>query len=588
MPFLAAAAFAWAIAAGAPDAAAQTTISPRPRAAAPLSDTARAVHLLSRATYGVRPQDIEAVLAMGIDAWLDRQLHPERIDDSALERRLMRYPAAAMTPAELFDAFPRPNIARARILGITDRAALDGAVDRTRLSPEQRQQLAAMNPQRILPELVAAKLERAAYSERQLEEVMTDFWFNHFNVSFDKGDVRYLVADFERNAIRRHVFGRFEDMLVATAQHPAMLVYLDNVSSSAPPDSGRLAMRQRLAAAAGVDRPVARRGGLNENYARELLELHTLGVDGGYTQEDVVNVARALTGWTVMLPNRRLLLADGFATEQANLFAFQFNPVVHDFGAKTVLGHELPPNRGIDDGLDVLRMLARHPATAGHIATKLVTHFVADDPPPELVAEIARMFRETDGDLREVTRALFTAESFYDPAVYRAKVKRPFEFVASSLRVTNADLARPQALVEQLRMFRHVPYAESAPTGYPTTHEDWVSAGAMLNRMNLAITLSSGAIPGVRPRYIDIVGEPLAGLATTRVARNLAGAAGQNGEHTRTVTRAVLEHVLPGQPVDELEAAILEDLAENGVTLPRDVIPRVLGLALGSPAFQRY
>ena len=318
-------------------------------------------------------------------------------------------------------------------------------------------------PQQLLGELVGAKLTRAAYSERQLEEVMTDFWFNHFNVFFGDGPVRYLVADYERNAIRPHVFGKFHDLLRATARHPAMLLYLDNAMSNA-------------------------RRGINENYARELLELHTLGVAGGYTEEDVREIARAFTGWTL---NRRSRPAA----------EFQFVRALHDDDTKLVLGRQLPAGRGLEDGEDVLRMLSRHPATAHFIATKLVLRFVSDEPPADFVNELAAVFSKSDGDLRAVTRALFTSPRFYETDHYQAKVKTPFELVASALRATNAEFRMTAQLAQTLRSLGQLPYTESAPTGFPATSEEWVNSGAMLNRINFAVALANGRVNGVRTHW---------------------------------------------------------------------------------------
>jgi uncharacterized protein (DUF1800 family) len=424
--------------------------------------------------------------------------------------------------------------------------------------------------------LVHAKLERAVVSERQLEEVMTDFWFNHFNVFYNKGQVRLALGDYEQNAIRRHVFGRFEDMLTATAQHPAMLVYLDNFMSTVAP----------VSPPAGQRRP---RGGLNENYARELLELHTLGVEGGYTQQDVIEVARAFTGWGIV--NSTTQNARPGTPAEARPFAsvgFQFHPERHDTGEKVVLGQTLAGGRGMEDGLDVLRLLARHPATAQHVASKLVRHFVADDPPPELVSELAAVFRQTDGDLRAVTRALFRAKAFYDPAHYRTKTKRPFEFVASALRLTGARVEQSQALVQQLRAFGHLPYSEPAPTGYPTVAEEWLSAGAMMNRMRFAIDLVAGRVAGVQfptTALLGVSGQP---AADRRQSGPVESASALDTAAIQALTTAVLRQLLPGVPPEQMATLIADDLASQPTAERRAVAARIAALVLGSPEFQRY
>lgn len=560
------------------------------------ADTTRAAHLLRRATYGVRPQDLTEVLDVGLEAWLERQLSPERIDDSALEERIATFPAAEMTVSELYAAYPPPQVVRAR-LGNPDSVSRD---EMRRL----RRELGIQSPSRILFDLAGAKLVRAVDSERQLEEVMTDFWFNHFNVFFAKGPDRWLIGDYEREAIRPYVFGEFEDMLIATASHPAMLVYLDNWQSQVPDSLNPRAAQQQRARSRfqnmsarerevvlrmrgvpeeqiarieeATKRQAGRERGLNENYARELLELHTLGVDGGYTQEDVIEVARALTGWTVQLPGRgggmdrgrgngggARMGSDGSAAAGEFLFRAEW----HDPGEKTVLGRSLPAGRGIEDGLDVLRMLAVHPSTARHVVTKLAQALVADDPPPALVDELAAVFLETRGDLREVTRALFTSERFYDPANIGAKLKTPFELVASALRVTGAEFGPSRGLAEQLRALDQMPYMSSPPTGYPAESEEWASGAALLQRMNLGLAMATGGIQNVRIP----------------------------GSLSRQPVDRMLADLLPGAETTALQEVIQTEIRSDFAGLEgalaelrRGAGPSelALGLALGSPEFQ--
>lgn len=561
-----------------------------PRRAAEAADTARAVHLLNRATFGLRDADLARVLAEGEAAWLDAQLHPERLDDGALGPRLARFPAASASVTSLYREYPqaRPRPASTRGMPGDSAPAMTAAARRMR---------AETAPARILGDLVGAKLTRAVHSERQLEEVMTDFWFNHFNVFWGKGADRYLTGDFERRAIRPYVFGRFEDMLRATARHPAMLFYLDNWTSAAPdPAADRQAaarqrgladrlnrmtraQKERLARQRGVTvaqlerlaetaaNATRRTRGINENYARELMELHTLGVDGGYTQDDVVSVARALTGWTMTPPGPNA--GRGGAAVEVR---FVFRPELHDQSEKTVLGRTLPAGRGIEDGEDVIRLLAHHPATARHIATELVERFVSDTPDPGLVDELVSVFERTDGDLREVTRALFTSDRFYAEENRGMKVKSPFRLVASALRSTGAEVAPSRRLVETLRGLGEVPYLESAPTGYPSSSEDWVNSGSMLGRMNFAIALASGRMDGIR-----FDGARFAGGAT----------AGRAGE---AWLDAMLASLLPGVPHEALAAGIRADLEEQaraGATR-RALATRAVGLALGAPEFQRH
>ncbi|HYJ79663.1 MAG TPA: DUF1800 domain-containing protein [Longimicrobiaceae bacterium] len=550
-------------------------------------DTARALHLLQRATFGVRGRDLQEVLRTGADAWLERQLHPERIPDASIEPRLAAFPAAQLPPAALFAAFPPPRPDPARRARRDSMEAMGGE-EMMSAEPGERGRrrgadgARAPGPQRILFELAGAKLTRAVHSERQLQEVMTDFWFNHFNVFFGKNQDRYLVGDYERTAIRPHVFGRFRDLLGATAAHPAMLVYLDNWTSAAVDStaagaeprarwnaltpaqrrraiaSGRVRPEQvRMLESGGAPPPRPRRPrGLNENYARELMELHTLGVDGGYTQHDVVEVARAFTGWTLELPRR------GEGERVATGFAFRAG--MHDAGEKVVLGRRLAAGRGIEDGREVLDVLARHPATARHVALKLAQRFVADEPPPALVERLAEVFQRSDGDLREVTRALFTSPEFADPRYRGGKVKTPFEFVASALRATGAHAAPSRTLLQTLRQLGQVPYAASDPTGYPHTSEEWTNGGAMLNRMSFGLALASGAVDGV---WVD------------PALLQAPGGAVQ--------VDALAAALLPGRSDPQLLAAIRADAAAQAARSPRERSARAVGLVIGSPAFQR-
>jgi uncharacterized protein (DUF1800 family) len=580
-----------------------------------VSDTPAVVHLLRRATFGVRPEDVSAVLSMGADAWLEAQLHPERITDAGVAPRLSAYPAASASVAELIREYtpPRPQ---------------PGDTTRRQMTPAERRAAQQRNPQRILLDLVGAKLVRSVWSERQLEEVMTDFWYNHFNVFFGKGLDRYLVADYERTAIRPYVFGRFEDMLRATAQHPAMLFYLDNWTSAVPdslnPDaaarqrqaalrlrsllelseaqraalvrSGRLtaqvqARLDELAQLGPAEREAAlsqlRRGdnrGINENYARELMELHTLGVDGGYTQQDVVEVARALTGWTFVRPGQRGARPARTPERQrrgmdapAELTPrFVFNADMHDRGEKVVLGTRLPAGRGVEDGLDVIHMLATHPSTAKFLSTKLIERFVSDRADPAFVDELAAVFTRTGGDLREVTRALFSSPRFYASGNAGTKVKTPFELVASALRVTGAEIVQPRATMEVLRGLGQLPYSETAPTGFPASSDEWVNSGALLARMNFGLNLASGRVAGVRPDG-------------ARLSGGLREAGTRTGEAGRAIAD-VLQRLLPGVETARLQTAILADVQEQaaaGETTARALGMRAVGLALGSPEFQR-
>ena len=405
----------------------------------------------------------------------------------------------------------------------------------------------------IFAELAEAKLLRAVYSERQLEEVLVDFWFNHFNVFARKGRTEIYVGEYEREAIRPHVLGSFRELLGATAKSPAMLFYLDNWLSADPKAAdarndlrrGRMARpgaaaRRGRQATPGPSPPQQARQprGLNENYARELLELHTLGVDGGYTQQDVVEVARAFTGWTIGRPE------DG---------GFRFAAAMHDRGAKKVLGQTIPAGGGIEDGERVLDILARHPATARHIAYQAGAALrERQRRRASIVDRAAKTFQATNGDLREVVRAIVTSPEFSAPEAYRAKVKTPFEFVASALRATGADVRAATPLVRALASLGMPLYLCQPPTGYDETADRWVSSGALVNRMNFALAIAGGQMRGVQLPALD-----------------------------RGRPDAARERILRDALARDVSAATLDTIAKA------TTVEQTIALAIGSPEFQR-
>jgi uncharacterized protein (DUF1800 family) len=419
-----------------------------PAASVP-KDEAAIRHALNRLTFGPRAGDVEKVRRVGLAKWIDQQLNPSNINDAAVDARLLPPP-------------PRPD----------QFASMQEARRYSREAVET---------------LAANKLVRAVYSERQLQELLVDFWFNHFNVFAGKGRTAMFIPEYEREAIRPHVLGRFRDLLGATAKSPAMLFYLDNWLSADPEAAERIAARRPAAQQNGGGN--GRRRGLNENYGRELLELHTLGVDGGYTQQDVIEVARAFTGWTIAPPDgaRGRFARGGGAGQGVALQTgtFRFVPALHDRGDKTVLGHRIHAG-GADEGEQVLDILAAHPATAHHIARQLAQRFVSDDPPEALVTRVAKRFSETNGDLREVMRTLITSPEFFAPQARGAKVKTPIDFVASAYRATGRDLSEPRPMLRALQQLGQMPYMCQPPTGYDDTADAWINAGALVARMNTA------------------------------------------------------------------------------------------------------
>jgi uncharacterized protein (DUF1800 family) len=418
-------------------------------------DPAAITHVLNRLTFGPRSGDVDRVRQMGVARWLDQQLHPDRIDDHEVEARL----------PQMED--------------------LPGSADPKELRRFARKQILTLASDTIV---------RASYSERQLQEVLVDFWFNHFNVYAAKGRTAEYLPEYESDVIRPHVFDHFRDLLEATAKSPAMLFYLDNWLSADPHAAERMRdMQQRfglrrngrflpapkhtqLAANAKAGKKAR---GLNENYGRELMELHTLGVDGGYSQKDVVEVARAFTGWTIDRDGR-----------------FRFVPAMHDNGTKVVLGHTIKSGGGIDDGEKVLDIVASHPSTAHHIAYELAQRLVADEPPQALVDRAAARFRETNGDLREVVRTIVTSPEFLAPETRDAKFKTPFELVISAVRTAGADVSDGRPFVQLLQQMGQPLFMCQPPTGYHDTADAWVSAGGLVSRMNFATRLASGNMPG--------------------------------------------------------------------------------------------
>jgi uncharacterized protein (DUF1800 family) len=519
--------------------------------ASSLTEDQRIIHVLNRLGYGPRPGDLERVKRIGLAAYVERQLDPARIPDDRVEAALQAFPALAMGVPELLQSYPEPD------------PKLLARIQSGEMSQQEMRQMAPLErrPVRISAELQAAKLTRVVLSERQLQEVMVDFWFNHFNVDARKGAVKWMISDYERTAIRPHALGKFRDLLLATSRHPAMLFYLDNWMST----------KADLVVRAGPQR--GRQMGLNENYAREIMELHTLGVDGGYTQKDVIDVARAFTGWSIEKPR-----------EQGS---FVFRSPAHDQGEKHILGHGLPAGGGEQDGLRVIDILSKHPSTARFIATKLARHFVSDDPPPALVERAAKTFRDTDGDIRKVMVTIIASPEFFSQETYRAKIKTPLEIVASSVRALDGELAPPAAagaqqpgggfaLAQQVGKLGEPLYQQQPPTGYPDVAEAWVNTGALLSRMNFALGLTANRVPGVRVDLARAVGSTDR-RRPERVLDVLLGSVlqGQATPQTRSVLAAQLDN-------PEITRATTDDRGPANTD-----VEKLAALVLGSPEFQR-
>lgn len=608
-------------------------------------ERARAIQALRRLTFGPRPGDVDRVLGIGVDRWIDQQLHPDSIDDHELDTRLAPFRTLKMSERELVENFPPPALIRqvadgkenlprdperraiyeAQLVRYRDRQARKNAdADQTEtmlsgdmpagdqrsellslapeqrlpallrlapesqvaffaslkggarqeflegLTPEQQETVEAMmeNPQQVIAqELMEAKVLRATYSERQLQEVMTDFWFNHFNVFIGKGPDRYTLASYERDVIRLHALGKFEDLLVATAQSPAMLFYLDNWLSVGPDSDFALGTR-RLGPHGRMRRVPPPRGtprkppsGLNENYGRELMELHTLGVNGGYTQKDVTEVAKVFTGWTLKQPRE----GGGFFFDERR----------HEPGTKLVLGHKIKEN-GEKEGYEVLHILAHHPSTARFICNQIAMRFVSDNPPSALVDRMAKTFLKKNGDIREVLKTMIGSPEFWSPDTDRAKVKTPLEFVVSALRATDANVIDARPIVHEFQTLGMPLYGAQPPTGYSMKAEAWVSSSALLGRMNFALRLASGRMRGVQ---IAPPAAPAGQPTTMDPAQALA-----------SLENALLEGEVSKQTHATI-AARLDDPAISHRKLddsarPPDVAV-IEGLLLGSPEFQK-
>jgi uncharacterized protein (DUF1800 family) len=626
-------------------------------AAAQMDQRKQAVHLLNRLTFGPRPGDVDHVMAIGVDAWIDQQLHADKIDDTALDGRLTPLRTLRMNTHEIVENFPSDQMIKAiadgkkslpsdpqkravyqaqleryqekeqrkqdaastdsaavksdkmaedeRFLRLQQRINADQKVEdlldmppdermKTLLkmspddqrvvtdslqgdkrddflqgmNPRQRETVGAINhPQQVVNnELIEGKLLRAIYSNRQLQEVMTDFWFNHFNVFLGKGADHYLLTSYERDVIRPHALGKFEDLLVATAQSPAMLFYLDNWLSVGPnsdvangiPKRANNNWKRRVRNNGQTNQSKGKRNGLNENYGRELMELHTLGVNGGYTQQDVTEVARVFTGWTLKQPNQ----GGGFIFEERT----------HEPGDKTVLGHRIKP-KGEKEGHEVLHILAHHPSTAKFICTKLAMRFVSDDPPQALVDRMAQTFLKKDGNIREVLMTMLESPEFWAPDAYRAKVKTPLEFVVSAVRASGAEVTDAMPIARQLQNMGMPLYGMQPPTGYSMKADAWVNSSALLGRMNFALALTAGKVKGVQ-----VGSDPVAG---------------QNDDPQQTLT-ALENSLLAGDVSKQTHDVITARLEDSNTSHRKPDDPArppntglIAGLLLGSPEFQR-
>jgi len=569
------------------------------------------LHALDRLTFGPRPGDVEIVKRMGVKKWIELQLHPEKIaENPALEAKLAPLETLRMTQGDTEASYPTPQMIRQVAQGRQAlpedpiaRAAVERQVRKIKVkkdekdadpmepavpldklltqpqiktlrngTAEQKKAMLASIPQEQIDDVVIAlpqglrnqlmpiapevlrrkfmlsnapqqviaydlsegKLYRAILSNRQLQEQMVDFWYNHFNVFLDKGNDRFMVPSYEREAIRPHVLGHFRELLESTATAPAMLFYLDNWQSVAPDVVRRAAGKKPSR-------------GLNENYGRELLELHTLGVDGGYTQKDVTEVARCFTGWTIKDPR-------GGST-------FFYNDRVHDKGEKIVLGVTIPAGGGRDDGEKVLDILAKHPSTARFISRELAQRFVADNPPQGLIDRMAQTFLDTNGDIRAVMNTMLTSKEFLSQGAYQAKVKTPFEMIVSSIRATGAEVDYAFPLANRIAQLGQPLYRKLEPTGYSNANAEWINSASLLARMNFALDLTQNKVQGTKVDQSRFKEDP-------------------------AHTERLMLFTNPTAPTREaIDKALADQKAKNPKIPPSPAL--VAGLVIGSPDFQR-
>ncbi len=584
-----------------------------------LTERQAAAHLLNRFTYGTTPGDVDKVVKMGLEKWFMQQLDGNLPDDS-LNQVLNKYEALKLSNKEIVARYPK-NAAVLRM------AVRDGVVDKDSVKIDRKeyrevlqkylQQHGLKPEQELLRQVFNQKVLRAAFSKNQLKEVLTDFWFNHFNVSLTKNQSAQFIANYERDAIRPNVTGNFDALLLATAKSPAMLYYLDNFSSTGiNVQKPRTLMRN-----AANKQPLKKANGLNENYAREVMELHTLGVDGGYTQQDVTQAAKILTGWTVYPMGaygnadaiQKLVDNIGEAGLKQRGFVhegdFLFTPNRHDNGEKVVLGKTFFAN-GYKEGVDLLEMLAHHPSTAKFITKKLAIRFVNDNPPQSLLDKMAKTFMQTEGNIRQVLIIMVSSPEFWSANALREKTKSPFELVISSARALNARIDQPIQLYNWANKMGQRMYAYQAPTGFPDRSQYWINSGALLNRMNFGLAMATGRVPGVR---VDLAAlnnnhepeSPEAALATygklLMPERNLS-------QTIKQITPMLSEKDL----VNRVEAAAaktpqvskdkemdteMNTVAKKGKGKDRaaqttangnnSMLAQVVGVILGSPEFQR-
>ena len=605
-----------------------TTVSDYPYKSAGLSERQAAAHLLDRFTYSSTPSDIDNVVQIGIEKWFLQQLDGN-LNDELLNTKLKDFPAINLSNRDVMKIYPRNAILIRDAVkkGIINKDSVGKAKGK-----EYREQLASYmrdngyKPQQELyREFINQKILRAVYTNNQVQEVMTDFWFNHFNVSITKNQCAEFIPAYERDVIRPNVFGKFSDLLVATAKSPAMLFYLDNFSSSGvqlnqreqnPKNKKRLSSNAKDK----VKTPAKKNAqGLNENYAREVMELHTLGVDGGYTQHDVTEAARVLTGWTVVPFNSyntggnivKLIETEGDEQLTKRGFVhdgdFLFVPNRHDNGEKTVLGHKFPAGGGYMEGVDLLNMLATNKATAKFISKKLAVRFVSDAPSPKLIDQLSNVYLRSNGDIKELLKAIVRSPEFWRKDNLREKTKSPFELTISAVRSLKADVLQPYQLFNWINRMGQKFYYYQAPTGFPDNGQYWINTGSLLNRMNFGLSVAAQKIPGVRVNLVALNNnhEPESAVAALSIyckvllperdvaetIKRLTPMLGEKNLATK-INLAASKNTPPQSKEMDMttmqpEQSEAPAMKNNRNVTSSPMLSQVVGIIIGSPEFQR-
>ncbi len=614
-----------------------------------LTDRQAAAHLLSRFTYGATPGEIDEVVKSGLENWFKQQMDADLPDDS-LNRLLAPYDAINLSNTQVVTEFPKnAQVLRMAInAGVVNKDSVKADRKSYRDVLQNYMQQNGMKPeQELFRQFINQKILRAAYTNNQLQEVMTSFWFNHFNVSITKNDCAQFIPAYERDVIRPNALGKFNDILLATAKSPAMLYYLDNFTSSASNNNAQAAKKLiraaqlqnmpgqmvdsgRRAALMNKLQKAKSTQGLNENYASEVMELHTLGVDGGYTQQDVTQAAKVLTGWTIYpigqygKLGKNIMDKTGADRLEKRGFVrdsdFLFNANRHDKTEKVVLGKHFGPDEGYQEGVQLLSMLAHSPATAKFISHKIAVRFVSDNPPQTLINKMTKTFLDKDGDIKQVLITMVSAPEFWSASALREKTKSPFELAIGSVRSLHASIQQPYQLYNWINKMGEKVYYYQAPTGFPDKGQYWINTGALLNRMNFGLALATGRIPGVK---VDLAAlnnhhEPESAQAALAIYSKLIMPERKLDETIKRLTPLLTDPNLAqrvdeassnklyakvGEPADQSMTAPEKMMADNKLAAqgkrPNNVMAmqgpgnnnsmlgQVVGVIIGSPEYQR-